>query len=101
MKGAQYQLDKSFMFPVFSFPPSLPPRLDYQTLMDSDSELEDHLSAVELPSSLTVFSASSGGRKDIDSGDKIILSPQILIACEQMELSYPMVRGQRSFTVNR
>lgn len=45
---------------------------------------------VSLPSQLHVFSAEFVGHDHTDSGDKIILSPEILLACEQ-ELSSPMV----------
>lgn len=46
---------------------------------------------VEIPPKILVYPASMIGRSDIDSGDKMILSPDILMACEQKELSYPMV----------
>ena len=48
--------------------------------------------SVSLPPKLKVFSAASADRSDINSGDKLILSPQILMACEQQDLSYPIVR---------
>ena len=44
-----------------------------------------------IPAKLCVHSASTLGRQDINSGDKIILSPQVLMSCEQQELSYPIV----------
>ena len=44
-----------------------------------------------IPSRIRVHSGSGIGRSDINSGDKIILPPQILMACEQQELSYPIV----------
>ena len=69
--------------------PLPPSSLDHQ--MESDEELPEYDEHVTFPSKLAVCFAASGGRKDIDSGDKIILSPQILIACEQKQLSYPMV----------
>ena len=50
------------------------------------------IGSVSLPPKLKVFSAASADRSDINSGDKIILSPQILVACEQQDLSYPIVR---------
>ncbi|XP_019850911.1 PREDICTED: uncharacterized protein LOC100636770 isoform X1 [Amphimedon queenslandica] len=53
-------------------------------LEDSDEE------QVEIPSKILVYPASMISRSDIDSGDKMILSPDILMACEQKELSYPM-----------
>lgn len=45
-----------------------------------------------MPSQLLVYPASQIGREDINSGDKIILSPEILMACEQRQLTYPMVK---------
>ena len=49
------------------------------------------MSEVPIPPSIRVFPGATIGRADINSGDKIILPPHILIACEQQELSYPMV----------
>ena len=51
----------------------------------------DDLAMLPIPSKLCVHSASTLGRQDINSGDKIILSPQVLMSCEQQELSYPIV----------
>ena len=45
-----------------------------------------------LPTEVKVHSANSTHRGDINSGDKIILSPAVLVACEQNQLSYPVVR---------
>ena len=52
---------------------------------------EDDFSTIEIPSRLKVYPASTLGRGDMNSGDKIILSPHVLLACEQQELSYPIV----------
>lgn len=46
-----------------------------------------------MPSSLLVYPAGIIGREDINSGDKVILSVDILMACEQRQLTYPMVCG--------
>lgn len=46
---------------------------------------------LSLPSTLSVYSANSVARHDLNSGDKIILSPYILLACEHKEITYPMV----------
>lgn len=46
---------------------------------------------LSLPDALSVYSANSVGRQDLNCGDKIILSPFILMACEQKEMEYPMV----------
>ena len=46
---------------------------------------------LSLPDALTVYLANSVGRQDLNCGDKIILSPFILMACEQKEMEYPMV----------
>ena len=51
----------------------------------------DDLGMLPIPEKLCVHSASTIGRQDINSGDKIILSPQVLMSCEQQELSYPIV----------
>ena len=51
----------------------------------------DDLAMLPIPAKLCVHSASTLGRQDINSGDKIILSPQVLMSCEQQELSYPIV----------
>ena len=48
--------------------------------------------ALSLPDTLCVYSANSVARLDLNCGDKIILSPYILMACEQKEIEYPMVR---------
>ena len=44
-----------------------------------------------MPNKLIIFPASHISRDDINSGDKVILSPEILMACEQRQLTYPMV----------
>ena len=46
---------------------------------------------LSLPSTISVYSANSVARHDLNSGDKIILSPYILLACEHKEIAYPMV----------
>ena len=46
---------------------------------------------LSLPSTISVYSANSVARHDLNSGDKIILSPYILLACEHREIAYPMV----------
>ena len=51
----------------------------------------DDLMLVPIPAKIRVHSGVAIGRSDINSGDKIILSPHILMSCEQQELSYPMV----------
>ena len=51
----------------------------------------DDLGLLPIPPKLRVHSATTLGRQDINSGDKIILSPQVLMPCEQQELSYPIV----------
>ena len=65
-----------------SLTPSLPLSFPFQY---------DDLAMLPIPTKLCVHSASTLGRQDINSGDKIILSPQVLMSCEQQELSYPIV----------
>ncbi len=47
---------------------------------------------VTMPDTLTVYPATHIQRGDINSGDKVILSSEILMACEQKQITYPMVR---------
>jgi len=64
---------------------------DYHGVVPDSGEVEYGIpGSVSLPPKLKVFSATSVDRSDINSGDKVILSPQILVACEQQELSYPI-----------
>eukprot|EP00731_Ephydatia_muelleri_P035486 Em0128g3a len=57
----------------------------------SDSDLMPQSGELSLPDALSVYLANSVGRQDLNCGDKIILSPFILMACEQKEMEYPMV----------
>jgi ubiquitin fusion degradation protein 1 len=43
-----------------------------------------------MPSELLIYPAAKIMREDINSGDKVILSVDILMACEHKQLTYPM-----------
>lgn len=46
---------------------------------------------IPIPSKIHVYSASSRGRRDMNTGDKIVLSQHVMISCFQQELNPPIV----------
>eukprot|EP00731_Ephydatia_muelleri_P008856 Em0004g1194a len=71
-----------------SCPNSHSPNLNFDDM--SNSGLLPEAGELSLPSTISVYSANSVARHDLNSGDKIILSPYILLACEHREIAYPM-----------
>jgi hypothetical protein len=63
---------------------------NYNSDSSNDDEFTQDIPMMIMPSELLIYPAAKIMREDINSGDKVILSVDILMACEHKQLTYPM-----------